>query len=121
MKSNVENHAWHDAILLDVRIDRENPGAQDRVDISVEWIDGATSVVSFIDCYLLICRMNFGIVASETIRSFEVTRANPEIREIQESFGLSEERSASLRCYRIETNSTASVLQIFACGAVMKS
>ena len=44
---------WHDSILLEVSIDRRDPGNRDEVTMLVEWPDGARDSLTFYDCYQL--------------------------------------------------------------------
>lgn len=109
-----ESLEWHDAVLLEVSMDRRSPGKHDTVVLTIEWTDGRQQVMRFTDCYELDARMNFGIVAQESILS---ARCVPESGKLAELVAAWSRIGADLRdvqCFEITMNSTASVISIFA-------
>lgn len=58
---------WHDSALLNIEIDRSNPGESDTVRILIQWPDESQSYVVFSECYFFEAKMNFGVIAEESI------------------------------------------------------
>jgi len=105
---------WHDAQLLEVLVDRRQAGQRDEVRIGVVWPRGRTATVLFRDCYGMTATMNFGVIAEEQIANAAVIANDPGLHAIRDRWkplGVSLE---DLRCFRIETSSTSSVICIFA-------
>jgi hypothetical protein len=108
---------WHDSILRYIYVDRQNPGENDVVRLKVGWPDEPkSSIFEFYDCYGLEMKMNFGIIAAESILNAEVVTESIELKSIRKiwiEMGISLE---NLKCYRIITNSTNSIINIYAMG-----
>lgn len=108
---------WHDSNLKSIVIDRNNPGEHDIVRILVEWSDtGKSSILEFYDCYALSANMNFGIIACESILYAEYFINSEELDDIRKKWAKIGVNLDELKCYRINTNSTNSVFNIFALG-----
>ena len=105
---------WHDAVLLDLEVDRAHPGERDYVKVAVRWPDGKTNSLCFEDCYLLLARMNFGVEAEESILSAQCSMGSDELMLLREKWANLGVNLDALRCFTINTNSTASTLEIFA-------
>jgi len=81
--------AWHDVRLLDIDIDRSDPGNADTVRITVEWAEWEPhppeqrSIIEFTNCYRLEAVMNFGIVCDESLLDAWPEPDHPEIAKIQ--------------------------------------
>lgn len=114
MKTDVDKLQWHDALLLGLTIDRSNPGHVDTIELSIGWGDGKRSTALFSDCYAMQSKMNFGVVAQETIRSLIVSDEGADLSAIKEAFKRIGVAIPNLKCSTLETNSTASVIKIFA-------
>lgn len=68
----------------------------------------------FRDCYAMMAEMNFGVIAEERIASASLIDDDPDLNSIRDRWkplGVSLEM---LRCYRLETSSTSSVIRIYA-------
>jgi hypothetical protein len=113
---NFNDLFWHDATLLSIYIDRKNPGKKDIVQLEIEWPTETLSIIEFYDCYLFNVRMNFGVVASESILEAECIIDSKEIHSIREEWLKMEITLENLKCYRIITNSTNSIIDIFSMG-----
>jgi hypothetical protein len=111
---------WHDAILLQLKIDRTNPGVIDRVCLVVEWPNNTISDIYFDHCYFFSCSLNFNIVAIESIRSFDILNDDPKINELKEKWMKFTHDVANIKCYRLETNSTASVISIYSLNTIIE-
>lgn len=113
INSDFNRLPWHDAVINVIEIDRRAPGERDAILMKVEWPDGGNSDLNFSECYSLRANMNFGIVAEETIRSAEELADHELINALRVRWPISALPS-DLRCYVIETNSTASTIEICA-------
>jgi hypothetical protein len=107
--------AWHDSIIKKIEIDRCNPGVCDNISIEVKWISGESSNVIFTDVYMADLNMNFGVVASESIRSAYIVDNDNTLSELYAKWKNILD-TIELNCYLIETNSTGSILKIIAKG-----
>ncbi|MFZ1829200.1 MAG: hypothetical protein WAW42_10625 [Candidatus Competibacteraceae bacterium] len=116
MKIEFQDLPWHDAEILSIFIDRENAGEQDTIRLSIRWPDESESVVVFSDCYALSAMMNFGVIAPESVLSGEVVGSREDLEEIKQRWSHVGVDLAGLRCYQLETNSTASKILIYALG-----
>lgn len=113
-KTRFESLPWHDAVLLGLKVDRSQPGERDEVLIFLEWPDGDKQALRFSDCYALDAKMNFGVVGEESIFGTTCTRESADLSEIRERWMSVGVDLSTLQCFLIETNSTASILRIFA-------
>jgi len=105
---------WHDAELLELMVDRRSAGDRDEVRLRVAWPQGDEVTLLFRDCYAMTAEMNFGVIAEERITSGSLIDDDPgltSIRDRWEPLGVSLDM---LRCYRLETSATSSVIRIYA-------
>ncbi|MCT3845053.1 hypothetical protein HZQ52_09465 [Elizabethkingia anophelis] len=58
---------WHDSVIKNIVIDRNNPGKQDFLLLEMDWYNTGSGQIIFEDVYWLQINMNFGIIAEETI------------------------------------------------------
>jgi hypothetical protein len=115
MKKEFNDLDWHDAELQSIYIDRSIPGESDQVVLNIRWPNAIKSEVIFNDCYAFKALMNFGIVvAEETIRDADFIEHSEELNEIRRTWEKVDVDLSGLRQYQIETNSTNSMLKIFA-------
>jgi hypothetical protein len=114
MNAQFDALPWHDAQMLDVFIDRRNPGLRDEIRLSMKWPDETHAIVSFRECYGLIAQMNFGVISDERVLSAQELDSDPELSEMRRRWQLLDVSLEGLRCYRIETASTASVIKVYA-------
>jgi len=105
---------WHDAELLNIEIDRRNPGEKDRVVINVSWPNGDQSTLIFSDCFGLEAKMNFGVIAPESILDASLIKESKELNEIRTKWRRIGVDLEKLKCFEVTTNSTASLLRIYA-------
>lgn len=105
---------WHDAVLLELLIDRRNSGEEDKVRMLVRWPDGRISSLVFRDCYQFVSEMNFGVIAEESILRAECTANGVEIQKIRDKWSSIGIDLSELFCCSIQTNSTNSKLNIYA-------
>jgi len=109
------SYPWHDTEILNIVIDRRQPGDKDTVEISIRWPDDSYALLCFTDCYAAELQMNFGVVATESIYSVSYVVDRQDIAEIKKKWAPLLEMP-NLVCFEIETNSTASNLRIYAMG-----
>jgi hypothetical protein len=69
MKARFEQYDWHDAELLHISIDRTNAGHNDCVVFKVRFEGEPPRNFVFENCYAMDAKLNFAIVAPETIYS----------------------------------------------------
>lgn len=107
---------WHDAELVQVDIPRF---ASDVVKLTVRWPnseDGEAGTIEFYDCYGFYANMNFGVLPPDTIIDANVVNDSETLAKIKQKWKAVGLDLSSLKCYRIETNSTNSLIEIFALG-----
>jgi hypothetical protein len=114
MTSSFDDLPWHDATLIQLLIDRRLPGVRDEVCLQVVWPDGSQSMVKFSNCYAMKADLNFGVIADEQIASADVVDDEQGLADIRDRWRPLGVMLEKLRCYRLETSSTASVLRIYA-------
>ncbi|MBK1707283.1 hypothetical protein [Halochromatium glycolicum] len=105
---------WHDAELLDIKIDRRNPGERDQVIINVRWPTDEQSELVFSDCYELEAKMNFGVIAPESILDASLIDDSQGLDEVRMKWAHTGVDLGDLKCFEIRTNSTNSLLRIYA-------
>lgn len=117
MNNNFNELSWHDANITSILIDRSMPGEQDVIKFLIDWPDtDINSYIEFHDCYALSANMNFGIIACESILQAECFINSEELDQIRKEWSKIGVNLNELKCYRITTNSTNSVFNIFSLG-----
>lgn len=111
---NFNDCNWHDTIIKNIIIDRNNPGMNDSILIEVIWPDDKKNTIIFNGVYWANFNMNFGIVSPENILSAYLTSKDDKI--MVDFFlrwkGLID--NIDLHCYVIELNSTGGNIKIIA-------
>ena len=120
MKTNFNDLDWHDAELQSIFLDRHRAGDIDEIIIVVCWPNETTDEITFRDCYAFEAKMNFGIIATESILKAECTQCSELLDTIKSKWEQSGIDFGDLGQYSIETNSTNSRLIICARGFSMK-
>ena len=105
---------WHDAALLEILIDRRQPGERDEVVLTLRWPDERTQRMRFLDCYGLRANLNFGIVAPESILTATCEADAPECKDTRETWARVGVDLPPLLAFSVETNSTGGRIQILA-------
>lgn len=105
---------WHDSTLLNIEIDRKKPGENDSVRIFVKWPDGKENSIIFNDCYFFEAKMNFGIVAEESILSAVCNDEDDGLLLIRSKWSPLGVALDHLFCFAINMNSTNSAIKVFA-------
>ncbi|MCA6124045.1 hypothetical protein J6500_19410 [Bradyrhizobium sp. WSM 1704] len=112
--TSFDSLSWHDAVLQELLINRRDPGARDEVRLQVVWPDGGRAALLFRECYGFAAEMNFGVIANEQIAVASTIQDDPYLVSLRDRWiplGVSLDM---LRCYRLETSSTGSVIRIYA-------
>ncbi len=111
---NFNDYPWHDAVIKNIKIDRGNPGINDIIMFDIEWPDEKGRVTFIFEgVYLAEMKLNFGIVADETIlSSIELDSNNHDL-------GLYSKwkevlNDIKLKTYKVELNSTGGEIIIIA-------
>jgi len=105
---------WHDAVLLDLVIDRRAPGKRDLVKLLMLWPDDKISTIEFLNCYALEANMNFGMIALDSVLNAEWFSQSEELDKIRMKWKSINIDLSALNYYKIEMNSTASIIKVFA-------
>ncbi len=108
---------WHDAIIKNIQIDRNNPGEKDTILFEIEWPqNNGKSFFIFEDVYWASFKLNFGIVAHETIlRAQLLDSQDGDLLNFYSKWkGAMDD--IKLYAYKIELNSTGGYMKIIGKG-----
>jgi hypothetical protein len=108
-----EDIEWHDQTLIGIDINRTNPGNDDSIKLNV-LIDDVEMEVSFQNVYFADIKMNFGVIAQESISYAIINNADIEITNVQTKWSKVGVELDKLLCFEINTNSTNSLIKIYA-------
>lgn len=113
---NFNDFYWHDATIENIQIDRSDPGSKDEIVFEVEWPEkqGKTFFV-FNEVYWAIMKLNFGIVARETILDATELENDQDIDILYSKWGGAL-NNVKLGSYRFQLNSTGGEIKIIAKG-----
>lgn len=111
-----EDLPWHDATLLELRVDRRRPGHVDEVTLSMRWPRGARSTIRFVECFKLIANMNFNMDVDECVLTATESDDDEALRQQREIWSTSGANVTSLKVFRIELNSTGGAITVVARG-----
>ncbi len=110
---------WHDAKLLEININRSNPGRKDIVTMEIKWPNSIKNKIIFNDCYFFNAQMNFGVISEENILSAECFEENEVLSKLKvkwRSLGVDLNR---IICFQVITNSTNSKIDIYALSFIL--
>jgi len=115
---NFGDFYWHDAIILNIVIDRSNPGRIDTILFEIEFPDLGKVNFVFDKVYWIKMDLNFGMVVSENIlKAFIADRSDTDFVYISSKWKKFIDLDiAKLDCYVIELNSTGGEIKIIATG-----
>jgi hypothetical protein len=115
MKDNFNTYEWHDAVIKKIEIDRNNPGYNDIIEILVCWTNGIIQKVIFKNVYCAFLKMNFGVIAEETISDANIIdNADIDLQAIIDKWNKIYPEINFIKGYEINTSTTGSKLRIFA-------
>lgn len=105
---------WHDSVIKSIVIDRNNPGTNDIIKMTILWPSGEYNDLIFYDVYWAMFSLNFGVVAEETIDlAFVADQDDFAMISLSETWkGML--NLNDLSCYVIRTISTKSEMKIIA-------
>ena len=107
---------WHDAVVKNIVIDRNDPGVLDTIQFEINLPEGEQIKLLFKDVYWSNMILNFGIKAEETILDAFVSEENDEDFQDFYSKWNSLMDEVVLNCYVINLNSTGGKIKIIARG-----
>jgi len=105
---------WHDCVLKDIQIDRSNPGHKDSVKLVIITKTQKKLNILFEDVFHADLKMNFNVIAEETIRSAEVNDTDEFLLVLKQKWKAFGTRVNKLKHFEINTNSTNSIIKIYA-------
>jgi len=108
-----EDIDWHDQKLVGVNINRTDPGNNDSIELKVV-INGKEIILLFEDVYFADLRLNFGVIAEESISYAVIKSDDEQIDAIQNKWSAAEGYLNDLLCFELNTNSTNSLIKIYA-------
>lgn len=117
MKTNDFNKLhWHDAVIKLIKIDRNQPGIEDSIELEVEWPDvEEKSKLVFEDVYFANMNLNFGIIADESILVGYELIENQNDPDLNNLFVRWRGKiNLDLKVYLLKFNSTDSEIKIIA-------
>ena len=113
--------SWHDAAILEVKIDRRDPGHTDTVCMIIEWPNRTKEEIEFYEFRKLSAEMNFGIIVdTERVYSAHIVNDDPGLEEIRSAWKESGTTLPNLKCYLVKTDSTGGTFKIYAEGFVLR-
>jgi hypothetical protein len=104
---------WHDQIILNINIDRTNAGKVDTIELFV-LLDENQAVIRFNDVYQAELRLNFGVIAEESIKYAINNTEDSELLDIKNRWSKLGAVLDGLNCFEFNTNSTNSFIKIYA-------
>jgi hypothetical protein len=111
---NLIDHPWHDAVLKEVKIDRNDPGNNDTITMIVVWENGLKNTFVFKDVYYAKLDLNFGIIADECISDVEyLPKSDKDVIDFLQKWNKFVDDIDDLLFIEITTISTASSIRIF--------
>ena len=112
---NFNDYRWHDAVIKNININRDNPGVNDSILFDIDWPDDKGKItLVFEEVYWAEMKLNFGIVAEETILdSFEMDNNNQDLTNFYSKW-KGAMNDVKLKTYKIKLNSTGSEIKIIA-------
>lgn len=113
MKMKFNDFYWHDAVIKNIQIDRNNPGILDTIIFDINWsVNKGKSKITFEDVYWASFNLNFGIVANETIlNAFELEENDETINRIYTTWN-GKINDVKLKGFKFSLNSTGSEIII---------
>lgn len=114
---NFEDFYWHDAVIKNITVDRDNPGLKDEVALEIVWPNTKERVhFIFESVYWTKMELNLGIVADENISQGRHLSNDDRdlIRFYSQWNGLMDD--VKLNVYEIELSSTGGRIKIIAKG-----
>lgn len=80
----------------------------------MDWPGGSRESIEFQECWMFDAHMNFGMIVPEHVRSASALDSDDGLERLRQTWSKYGVEVARLKCFKIELNSTASVLRIYA-------
>ena len=109
-----DNFDWHDSILNSVKIDRQNLGLNDIVELDITWHSGERGILLFKNVRKCIIDLNSGINTKDWIYSAYETEDDEDFISYKKQVVNICNDIDKLKCFVIETSTTGSLVKIFA-------
>jgi hypothetical protein len=112
---NFNDFYWHDSVIYNITINRNNPGVNDEIIFEIQWTEQKNkALLVFEEVYMSELKLNFGIVAEETILSAStLSKDNSYLAEFYTKWkGAMDD--IKLNTYKIDLNSTGGKIIIIA-------
>lgn len=104
---------WHDSVIKNIVINRDEFREMDMVYFDIEWYDNGTNKLIFENVYQVKFNMNFGVIGPELISNAYVSENDLDLINLYKIWnGLIDD--IKLNCYIIKTASTGSEMKILA-------
>ena len=103
---------WHDQTLLNITIDRGNPGRADIIELTA-LVDESRVKILFKDVYYAELKLNFGIIAEEMIKYAINNTDDTMLFELKNQWHKLGVELDELKCFEFNTNSTNSIIKIY--------
>lgn len=108
------DYNWHDSEIINIEIDRANPGKRDTIVFSINWNDNEKGKLIFEDVYWADLKLNFGIIANECIdEAFTIGIEDEDFQNLYKKWNGAI-NNIKLNTYLIRTISTGSEIKIIA-------
>ncbi|HFK5506804.1 hypothetical protein [Elizabethkingia anophelis] len=104
---------WHDSVIKNIIIDRNDPGKQDVLLLEIDWYDTGLGFIIFENVYWVQINMNFGVIAEEAVYEAFVAPSN-DVDVINFNKKWNKNLNEELSCFIIRTSSTGSEIKIIA-------
>ena len=114
MINDFAEYEWHDAEIKGIYINREAERVDDIVSMQIRWPEGSADQINFIHCYHAEFSLNFGVMGAESIRFARIVFDDDNIKIIRKNWERLGVEMQELKCFEIETNSTNSLIRIYA-------
>ncbi|WP_141733451.1 hypothetical protein [Oligoflexus tunisiensis] len=112
MESDFLELPWHDSVILNINIDRSNPGEVDELVLKVDWPEGNQSFLRFVKCYWILLQMNMGFNALESVLTADHMVESETLSEVKQVWKGMGRDLEGLNHFIIETNTTAGKIEI---------
>lgn len=114
-KLNFNDLEWHDAVIKNIIVDRNNPGNKDTIEISIVWPSGKKNKIVFNNVYYANLSLGFGVVADEVVSEAQVSYDNDDhLAEIKSMWSKHYTAIENIKAYKISTSSTGSIIKVIA-------
>lgn len=108
---NINEYDWHDKVVLNININRKNPGIIDEISFDIDDDDILKKLI-FSEVYWINMNLNFGIIADECILSMQRLDENDKDLSLLYEKWRGSLTGKKLYSYLIELNSSGGIIKI---------